>query len=134
MAVGKVINLENMQDGRGSLISLESTQNIPFAIKRVYYLYDLKNDKPRGFHAHRELEQVIICVSGSCRLVLDDSIERQEIILDDPSKAAFIPKMVWREMYNFNNCVLMIIASEHYDPADYIHTYNDFSQEVTQSA
>lgn len=134
MTVGKLINLETMQDSRGSLISLESTQNIPFTIKRVYYLYDLTNDKPRGFHAHRKLEQVIVCMSGSCRLVLDDGIERQEITLDDPSKAVFIPQMVWREMHNFNNCLLMIIASEHYDPADYIHSYNDFSQEVTQSA
>ena len=73
MTIGKILNLTTIRDSRGSLISLESTKNIPFTIKRVYYLYDLTSSKPRGFHAHRQLEQVIVCMSGSCNLFLESN-------------------------------------------------------------
>jgi dTDP-4-dehydrorhamnose 3,5-epimerase-like enzyme len=114
-------------DERGNLVSLEELKNIPFTIKRVYFLYDLRKDLPRGFHAHKELQQILICVKGSCNVLLDSGEEKQVYHLNQSHKGVFIDRMIWREMYDFSeNCVLMVIASDYYDEDDYIRIYYDF--------
>lgn len=121
-----LIDLAVHGDNRGSLISLEAEKDIPFEIKRVYYIYNT-NNRPRGFHAHKKLQQLLICLSGSCKIVLDDGVKRQQIILDDPSKALFVSNMIWREMHDFSNdCILVVLANEHYDENDYIRDYDEF--------
>ena len=112
---------------RGVLIALEENKNIPFKIKRVYYIFDTKDGVIRGFHAHKNLEQVLICINGSCEILLDDGKEKSIIKLENRNEGLFIEKMVWREMFNFSaDCVLMVLASDYYDEKDYIRDYNDF--------
>lgn len=114
-------------DGRGSLIPIEECRDVPFAIKRIYYIYGTPEGVPRGFHAHRALEQVAFCVSGSCRMVLDDGSQRKDFALNDPARGLYIGNMIWREMHDFSpNCVLVVLASEFYDEEDYIRDYDDF--------
>lgn len=127
MSLLKLIDLNPLGDERGQLSVLEAQKNIPFPIKRVYYLTNMKHDVPRGFHAHKKLEQVAISVSGKCRMLLDDGKNKEDLWLDSPSKAIRIEPMVWHEMHDFSeNCVLLVLASEHYDEADYIRNYSDF--------
>ena len=123
----KIIDFNVMGDERGSLISLEQNKNIPFEIKRVYYIFGNKENIRRGFHAHKKLKQVAICLSGSCRFLLDDGDYKSEVLLDNPSKGLLIEDMTWREMFDFSeDCVLVVIASELYDESDYIRDYDEF--------
>lgn len=116
-----------MGDARGNLVSLEELKNIPFLIKRIYYLYNLQKELPRGFHAHKKLQQVLICLNGSCEVLLDNGQEKQSLMLDQPHIGLFIDKLIWHEMDNFSNdCVLIVIASDCYDENDYIRNYDDF--------
>ncbi len=118
-------------DERGSLISLEAMKNIPFNIKRVYYIYGVAPKLPRGFHAHKELQQVLVCVSGSCTIILDDGNVKSEYMLDKPNKGLFVDKMFWREMHDFSeDCILMVLASEYYEEEDYIRDYEEFIKKV----
>ena len=127
----KLLNFNILGDGRGSLISLEQNKNIPFDIKRVYYIFGTTDNVSRGFHAHRDLEQVLICVSGSCKVLIDDGITKEDILLNSPNKGLLISGLVWREMFDFSDdCVLMVLASELYDESDYIRNYDDFLKEV----
>ena len=127
MSLIKLIEFNRLGDERGGLISLEQFQNIPFEIKRVYYIFDTKQGVARGFHAHKDLQQVAICVKGSCRFILDNGVQRESVILDKPNIGLFIESMMWREMHDFSeDCVLMVIANHHYDEADYIRNYDDF--------
>ncbi|PTP92749.1 dTDP-6-deoxy-3,4-keto-hexulose isomerase [Vibrio splendidus] len=122
----KIIEFKSIEDSRGSLISLEEEKNIPFKIKRVYYLFNTL-DIPRGFHAHKNLKQVAICLNGSCRFVLDDGINRESLVLDSPKVGLYIDNNKWREMHDFSDdCVLVVLASEHYDESDYIRDYDEF--------
>lgn len=126
-----VIELELIGDKRGSLISLEGNKNIPFDIKRVYYIFDTKDGVERGFHAHINLKQICIAVKGSCTFVLDDGKKREEIKLDNPNQGLFIEGLIWREMKDFSSdCVLVVLASEHYDESDYIRDYDNFLEKV----
>lgn len=114
-------------DDRGQLVALEAMEHIPFKIRRVYYIYDTVGGVRRGMHAHRNLEQILICVHGSCKILLDDGVERQEVLLDKPTEGLYISNDTWREMYDFSqDAVLLVLASEHYDEADYIRNYQDF--------
>jgi len=127
----ELLDFKGHTDGRGLLVSLEGQKNIPFEIKRVYYLTDLKQDHPRGFHAHKNLKQVVVCVSGSCDFILDDGQNRELVHLSSPLKGLVIENNVWREMRNFSeNCVIMVLASEYYDESDYIRNYDDFKRLV----
>lgn len=132
MEVFNIIDLEIHGDNRGSLISVESfTEYCPFEIKRVYYIFDTKCDVVRGEHAHRNLKQLVICISGNCDFILDNGVEREIIKLNTPSKAILIKDMVWREMTSFSdNCVLMVIASDFYNTNDYIYDYGEYLREV----
>ncbi|WP_054180287.1 sugar 3,4-ketoisomerase [Trabulsiella odontotermitis] len=127
----KIIPLQAHGDDRGSLIALEEEHNIPFEIKRVYYMFNTKEGVRRGFHAHKKLKQVAIAVRGSCRFVLDDGKEKVEILLDNPAQGLLIDSCVWREMYDFSDdCVLMVLADSHYDENDYIRDYDQFLKEI----
>ncbi len=131
MGKKKIIDLKVIGDTRGSLVALEENQNIPFDIKRVYYIYATKEKVRRGFHAHRDLKQIAICVSGSCSFLLDDGIDKEMIKLDSPDKALLIEGVVWREMYDFSrDCVLMVLADAHYSEDDYIRSYNEFLEVI----
>jgi dTDP-4-dehydrorhamnose 3,5-epimerase-like enzyme len=114
-------------DDRGSLIALESNKNIPFDIKRVYYIFGTTNDTVRGKHAHKTLEQVLVCTSGSCTILLDNGTEKQTINLSNNTFGLYVGTKIWREMSNFSpGCVLMVLASEFHDEAEYIRDYDDF--------
>ena len=123
--------LKVIGDDRGSLIALEQGQNIPFGLRRAYYIFDTRTDVSRGFHVHRRLEQMAVCVSGKCRMVLDDGHSKESVWLDAPDKAVILRKMIWREMHDFSDdCLLVVFASEHYVESDYIRNYDVFIQEV----
>ena len=118
-------------DERGSLVALEAEDTVAFAIKRVYYIFATQENIARGFHAHKNLQQVAICVTGSCRMILDDGRTREEVWLNSPVKGLLINSLVWHEMHDFSeDCVLLVLASEHYDEADYIRNYDKFLQLV----
>ncbi|MFM5855504.1 FdtA/QdtA family cupin domain-containing protein [Aeromonas rivipollensis] len=127
----KLVPLQTHGDERGSLIALEEGRNIPFPVKRVYYLFNTKDGVRRGFHAHKTLKQVAIVVRGSCRFVLDDGCERVEVLLDNPAQGLLIESFMWREMYDFSeDCVLMVLADQLYDESDYIRDYDCFLEEA----
>lgn len=125
------VDLRVIGDQRGSLIVLEQGCNIPFNVKRAYYIFDTKSGVSRGFHAHKRLQQVAVCVAGKCRIVLDDGKTREDFWLDSPTKGLLIRNMMWREMHDFSeDCVLVVFASELYDEADYIRDYDKFVKET----
>lgn len=127
MSLIKLIEFNVLGDERGQLMVLETMKNIPFEMKRVYYLTGTKPEIPRGFHAHKELLQVAVCVSGKCLMVMDDGVKKENVWLDSPNKAIFIDKLIWHEMHHFSaDCVLLVVASELYDENDYIRSYADF--------
>lgn len=127
MSVIKLIDFPMLGDERGSLVALEGNKNIPFDIKRVYYIYGTQEGVSRGFHAHKELKQVAICLNGRCRFVMDDGVDKSEVILDSPSQGLLIDVMQWHEMHDFSkDCVLMVLADQVYDESDYIRDYGDF--------
>jgi len=127
MSLIKIINFPTIGDERGSLVSMEGQDKIPFNIKRVYFIFDTKKNVSRGFHAHRDLQQVAVCVAGKCRMTLDDGKKREEVWLDSPNKGIYIDKYIWREMHDFSSdCVLLVLASEHYSESDYIRDYDQF--------
>ncbi|MGI2024336.1 sugar 3,4-ketoisomerase [Shewanella glacialipiscicola] len=126
----KLIPLQAHGDDRGSLIALEEGINIPFPVKRVYYLFNTKEGVRRGYHAHKTLKQVAIVVRGSCCFLLDDGMEKVEVLLDNPAKGLLIESFMWREMYDFSDdCVLMVLADQLYDESDYIRDYQVFLKE-----
>ncbi len=134
MSLVEWVDLKPISDSRGSLVAIEGGRTVPFDIRRVYYLYGLDPALPRGFHAHRELRQVAICLAGRCRLILDDGAQRQDAVLDRPDRGLLIDRMVWHEMSDFSDdCVLMVLASDHYDEADYIRDHDTFLTAVEQS-
>ena len=127
MSLIKTISFKPLGDQRGSLVALENNKSVPFDIKRVYYIFGTKEGVSRGFHAHRNLKQVAVCVTGSCRFVLDNGKQKEEVILNSATKGLLIEDLIWREMYDFSpDCVLMVLASEYYDESDYIREYDDF--------
>lgn len=127
MTLATFIAFQSKGDDRGSLVALESAKNIPFEIKRVYYIFDTKSDVVRGLHAHKDLLQVMVCLKGSCRVVLDNGSNKEQVVLDTPDKGLLLDSMMWREMHDFSeNCVLLVLANEHYDESDYIRNYDDF--------
>lgn len=125
----RVIKYEFQQHGdeRGQLVALEELKDIPFEIKRVYYMYDTKDGVHRGFHAHKTLEQIMICIHGSCKVLLDNGAEKKRVFLEKPYEGLYISNDIWREMYDFSeDAVLMVLASDYYDEEDYIRDYDEF--------
>ena len=122
-----LVELAVKGDDRGSLVAIEGRHDVPFDIARVYYVFDTRAGIARGFHAHLDLQQLAICVSGSCVMVLDDGRERVDVPLASPSVGLLIGPMIWREMRDFSpDCVLIVLASARYEESDYIRDYGEF--------
>lgn len=127
MSLTKLIDFPSLGDERGSLVAIEGTRSTPFEIKRVYYIFGTDKYIARGFHAHKELNQVAVCITGKCRMVLDNGKVRESLWLDSATKGVLIDKLVWHEMHDFSDdCVLLVLASAHYEEADYIRDYRSF--------
>lgn len=119
-------------DNRGQLVALEEFKDIPFEIKRVYYMYDTGDSVRRGYHAHKSLEQILICIHGSCKILLDNGEEKKVVSLEKPYEGLYVANDMWREMYDFSpDAVLMVLASEYYDETDYIRDYDEFLKYVS---
>lgn len=129
----KIFEFDEHGDERGTLIALEENKSIPFQIRRVYYMFGTKPNTRRGYHAHRCLKQVLICVHGSCKIWLDDGHTQESVLLDRPNKGLYIESNLWREMYDFSeDAVLMVLASELYDESDYIRDYQQFIEYIKE--
>ena len=129
MSVGEchIIDLPKINNPRGNLTFVESHQHVPFDIKRVYYTYDVPGGAERGGHAHKLLAQLIIGMSGSFDVVLDDGVQKQRFHLNRPYYGLYVCPMIWREINNFSSgSVCMVLASELYDEADYYRNYDEF--------
>ena len=118
-------------DERGQLVALEEFKDIPFRIKRVYYMYDTGEGVVRGCHAHKTLQQILVCIHGSCKVLLDNGKEKKVIPLEKPYEGLYVSNAMWREMYDFStDAVLMVMASELYDEDDYIRDYDEFLEYI----
>lgn len=118
-------------DERGQLIALEEFKDIPFEIKRVYYMYDTGANVRRGYHAHKSLQQILICIHGTCKILLDNGMEKKVVPLEKPYEGLYIPNNMWREMYDFSpDAVLMVLASDYYKEEDYIRNYDEFLESI----
>ncbi|EAP78450.1 hypothetical protein ISM_09135 [Roseovarius nubinhibens ISM] len=127
------IDLPKIQDSRGNLTFLEGDAHIPFDIKRVYYLYDVPGGSDRGAHAHRNLHQFMIAMSGSFDLVLSDGVKEQRFHLNRSYFGIYICPMMWRYLDNFSSgAVCLVLASERYDEMDYIRDHDQFLKEAAQ--
>jgi dTDP-4-dehydrorhamnose 3,5-epimerase-like enzyme len=127
----KLIYFPKINDVRGNLSFIEENNQIPFQIKRVYYLYDIPSGATRGGHAHRALEQIIIALSGSFDVILDDGRNRQAYFLNRPHYGLYIPSGVWRELENFSsNSVALSLVSAVYEESDYIRDYEVFKRMI----
>jgi hypothetical protein len=131
IAEAKIVNLPLVHDVRGNLSVIEAGIQIPFDIKRVYYLYDVPGGTTRAGHGHRELQQLIVAMSGSFDVTVDDGFSRKTFQLNRSYHGLYIPAMMWRELDNFSSgAVCMVLASTFYDAGDYYHDYEDFREEV----
>ncbi|WP_293575538.1 FdtA/QdtA family cupin domain-containing protein [Phaeobacter sp.] len=127
----KVLDLPKIEDARGNLTFVEGMNHIPFDIKRVYYLYDVPGGSDRGAHAHKDLHQFMIAMSGSFDVVLDDGYNKKRFHLNRSYFGIYICPMMWRYLDNFSSgAVCMVMASAPYDESDYIRDYGDFRQAV----
>lgn len=125
------IKLKDFSDEYGRLTPIEGGRDIPFEIKRVYYITHVNEGIRRGFHSHKTLYQVLICISGSVKILLRTPIEEMIVELTDPAEGLYIGPMVWREMYSFSQgAALLVLASDHYDENDYIRDYAKYEAEA----
>lgn len=130
----KIVNFPQVTDARGNLSVIEENRHIPFLIKRVYFLYDVPSGATRGGHAHRNLSEIIIALSGSFDVVLDDGKEKKVVFLNRPHYGLYISPGVWREIENFSsNSVALALASDFYNESDYIRDYEVFKKTVVNS-
>ena len=123
----KIVDLPKITDLRGNISFIEGGQHIPFDIKRVYYLYDVPGGSDRGSHAHKNLHQFVVAMSGSFDIVLDDGKEKRKFQLNRSYNGLYVCPMMWRDLGNFSSgAVCMVLASEYYEEADYIRDYQQF--------
>ena len=125
----KIIDLPKISDPRGNLTFIEGGQHVPFEIQRVYYLYDVPGGAERGGHAHKSLHQLIIALSGSFDVILDDGTEKRRFHLNRSYYGIYVCPMIWRELDNFSSAsVCLVLASNLYDAGDYYRNYEEFLQ------
>lgn len=123
----KVYTLKNFGDERGSLIPIEKNKNSDFEVKRVFYIYGTTKGTRRGVHANKYSKFLMVVMSGSCKVLVDDGYEKNIIELNHPNQALYLDKMVWKEMYDFSdNAVLLVISNQMYDENEYIRNYDEF--------
>ena len=128
-----IIDISKIKNKAGNITIVENENNIPFSVKRIYYLYDVPGGESRGGHAHYELEQYIIAASGSFNVILDDGINKKTVTLNRPNLALHIVPGLWRELDNFSSgCISMVLASHLYDEVDYIRSYANFIKEKNE--
>ncbi|QXM05963.1 sugar 3,4-ketoisomerase [Crassaminicella indica] len=126
-----LIKFKNIHDKYGNLVPIEENIDIPFPIKRLYYIWGVKKDIVRGHHAHRKLHQILICIKGSIQVRIKTPLEEQIISLNTQSEGLYIGPMIWREMFNFSeDAVLLVLASDYYNANDYIRDYNSYLDEA----
>lgn len=131
----RMISFQPHGDARGQLVAVEEGKELPFSVKRVYYLYDTVSGVTRGYHAHKKLQQILICVHGSCTIRLDNGTEQALVRLDRPTEGLYVANTMWREMSDFSpDAVLLVLASELYDENDYIRNYDEFLRYVKERA
>lgn len=127
----KLLELPVVHNPQGNLTFIEEERHVPFPIARVYYLYDVPGGAMRGGHAHRRLEQLIVAISGSFDVIVDDGSERRTVTLNRSRVGLYMPPMIWRELVNFSSgAVCVVLASAYYDEADYFRDYDDFKAAV----
>ena len=125
----RLINLPRISDPRGNLTFVEGHAHVPFDIARVYYLYDIPGGESRGGHAHRQLEQLVIAVSGSFDIVLNDGMKSRKVSLNRSYVGLYVPRMVWRELENFSSgSVCLVLASRRYEESDYYRSFDEFAE------
>ncbi len=123
----RLLNFADLGDERGKLVVIEGNQNIPFAIQRVFYIYGSDDTVVRGQHANRESEFVLVNVAGTSKVKITDGKRKEIVELNRPMDGVYLPKMVWKEMYDFSpDSVLLVLASTHYDGSEYIRNYDDY--------
>ena len=128
----RIIELPKIKNPSGNLTAIEGEFHIPFAIQRVYYLYDIPGGSERGGHAHKNLQQLIIAMSGSFDVILDDGYNQQRYHLNRPYQGLYVRTLIWRQLDNFSSgSVCMVLASNHYDEADYYRDYDEFLRTLT---
>jgi len=122
-----------MGDERGSLVAFEENQNVPFDIKRVFYIYGTQEDVPRGQHSHYKTKQLLVAVHGGCKVTLDDGISKKTYTLNKPNVGLFQDALIWGTMHDFTeDCILMVFADTYYDESDYIRKYEEFLKVVNK--
>ena len=123
----KIIELDKHHHINGNLSVVENGEQVPFDIKRVYYLYDVPSGEERGGHAHKQLRQFIVAVSGSFDVIIDDGVQQRSVTLNRPYKGLLIVPGIWRVINNFSSgAVCLVMASDHYDESDYVRNYDEF--------
>lgn len=128
-----IIEFKEFGDERGKLVAIEGGQSIPFDIKRIFYIYESDCKEVRGQHANKESEFVLINVSGSCKVRITDGFEEIIVNLNKPSYGVYIPKMIWKDMYDFSDdSVLLALASSHYNGSEYIKNYDDYLEMIKE--
>ena len=131
MSIGKLIDLPKIVDPRGNLTVAEGLKNVPFDVERVYWLYDIPAGEGRGGHAHKQIKELLIAVSGSFHVTLDNGREKQTYLLNHPYQALLIDTGIWRTLDDFSSgAVCVVLASDWYEEEDYIYDYNDFLKYV----
>lgn len=129
----KFVSFTDFYDKRGHLTPIESNIDVPFEIKRIYYITGVAPDVTRGYHSHRKLEQVLICLHGKVQIRVKTPYEEEVITLSSPNTGLYIGHMVWREMFSFtDNAVLLTLASEHYSEEDYIRSYDEYQKDAVE--
>jgi len=125
----QIINFPKIKDARGNLTFIEENYHVPFEIKRVYYLYDVPSGVARGGHAHKETEQLIIALSGSFNVIIDDGFTKKSYFLNSPHYGIYIPTGIWRELENFSsNSIALSLVSSLYEERDYVRDYETFKK------
>jgi len=123
----KFLDIRTVVDSNGNLIPIESNQDIPFEIKRVFYVYGVRDEERRGKHAHYNTQQVLICLYGKVEVIVKDGLKEKRYLLESPQQALYIPEMIWDEqVYRSEETALLVLSNTHYDPSDYIHNFESF--------